>query len=668
MLDFLSPLSIVPGMGPKRLAALQDSGLHNIGDLLYQLPRRYLDRSVVLPINAMHSMLDRSCTVQGIVEQVRVERGRSQRLRALITDGTGSLELLWFNGGKFIRPTLTKGSRIIATGKVTRFTTFQIVHPIVEAVPAEGAPVLPILPIYGLTGAMREAGIGQQFVRKTNRWILDNCIHYPHLLPEAVEVRRSFPPLPECLKELHFPHALVDIDRFRERLRFEELYRLALTLHISRRKFALPGRPLSAEGLRNRFEKMLPFTLTGDQLHCIEILLRDIASPYRMHRLLQGDVGSGKTVVAFFAALPALAEGLQVVWMTPTEVLARQTWEKLAGWMTPLGFTAELFTSSVGGIERALLRQRMASGEARCIVGTHALLQDGVAFRAAGIFIIDEQHRFGAEQRLCLHGKDVKADVLLMSATPIPQTLAQTLYGDLDIAAIRTLPPGRQPVATHLVPDKRRGDMEGFIKKRIESGERCFYIVPRIEKEDCDDDAPPVLHDLETTFASLTKGTFHGVPAAFVHGKLDGTAKARALSDFSNGNCHLLVATSVVEVGIDVPDATVIVIENSERFGLAQLHQLRGRVGRGTKTSYCFLLVSETADPDTRKRILRFCKEHDGFALAEMDLRNRGPGEVAGFRQSGWDDLLFADILRDSKLFAEIRHEIENLLSMHAEK
>ncbi|MBN1576380.1 MAG: ATP-dependent DNA helicase RecG [Chitinispirillaceae bacterium] len=669
MLDFLSPLSLLPGMGPKRIAALREAGTETVGDLLYRFPLRYLDRSIVTPLKAAGDFLDRSCTVNGVIETVRVERGRKSRLRALLSDGTGSLELLWFHGIPYCRQSIRKGVRMIATGKITRFTVFQMVHPVIEVIAADAAAVIPVLPLYGLTCAMRDAGIGQQFMRKTVQWILKNCKHYPQSLPEPIESRHAFPPLAACLHELHFPTVGTASGPFRERLRFEELYQLALTLHFSRRKFLLPGRPLCAGQLRERFLRRLPFTLTDDQAGAIDTLLGDIAAPRRMHRLLQGDVGSGKTVVAFFAALPALNEGLQAVWMTPTEVLARQTWRKLDEWLRPLGYGADLLTSATGGGGNDLeLRRRIASGEARCIVGTHALLQPSVSFHAAGIFIIDEQHRFGARQRLMLHEKDRSADVLLMSATPIPRTLAQTLYGDLDIVTIRSLPPGRQPVATHLVPDDKRAAMERFIREHIASGAQCFYIVPRIEKEESEDETAAPLHDLETTFAALTRGAFHDLPAAFIHGKLDGEAKERVLDDFTRGKTVFLVATSVIEVGIDVPAASVIVIENSERFGLAQLHQLRGRVGRGKEKSYCFLLTPGSVDAGTGQRLKSFCREHDGFAVAELDLHNRGPGEVTGYRQSGWDNLLIADILHDAQLFSEIRSEIENYLFEHSGK
>ncbi len=648
-------------MGPKRTAAMLESGVETVGDILYRLPLRYVDRSVITPLGKMKEYIDSNCTVSGVVEAVRFEKGRKPRFIALLTDNTGSVELIWFRGLPYYRKTIRKGMRLVVSGKTTFFKTFQMVHPVVEILSASttSEAVIPILPLYGLTDAMREAGIGQQFMRNTIRWIFDNCRHFPQTLPQNIEKRRNLPSLAESLLNLHFPRPHTDMERFKERLKFEELYRLAISLHHSRRSFFRPGRPLSAGGLAEQFIGSLPFSLTHDQKSAIDTLLADIASPRRMHRLLQGDVGSGKTVVAFCAALPSLNEGLQVVWMTPTEVLARQTWKRINEWLQPLGYSAELLVSSLKSGGNHEIRRRIASGEVRFVVGTHALLQPSVTFHNVGIFIIDEQHRFGARQRLMLHEKDRRADFLLMSATPIPQTLAQTLYSDLDLAAIRSLPPGRQPVATHIVPNSKRSEMERFIRERIASGSKCYYIVPRIEKNEDEEEATNQLHDLETTFAELTGGVFRGIPAAYIHGKLDNIEKERILEDFSSGKILLLVATSVLEVGVDVPEASVIVIENSERFGLAQLHQLRGRVGRGREKSYCFLLTSDQAGTGAIERLKTFCKEHNGFEVAELDLKLRGPGEVAGYKQSGWDDLLYADIIRDAKLFADICREIE---------
>lgn len=672
MLDFLTPVSVVPGTGPKRIAALQESGITTVGDLLYRFPRRYLDRSYITPLGELHRYIDEGRTVCGTVDTVRFERGRRSRLRAKLTDESGSIELLWFQGVSFYRHSLKKGQRIIATGKVSRFSGLQMVHPLFETVPAgsTGAPV-PVLPLYGLSGAMREATAGQRYLQKSMQWLFKNLKHYPQSLPEVLVKRHSFPPLETCLRELHFPTDCSQLDRYRERLRYEELYRLALTLHFSRKKFQLPGRPVNRGALLEQFLKTLPFTLTEDQHGAVDILVSDCAAPHRMHRLLQGDVGSGKTVVAFAAALPALAAGLQVVWMAPTEILAVQTWNTVSAWLAPLGYTADLFTAATAsGKEHLQHRQQIASGTARFIVGTHALLQPSVAFHAVGLVVIDEQHRFGARQRLELHGKDDKADFLMLSATPIPQTLASTLYGDLDLITLHTLPPGRLPIATHLVPDEKRGDMEQFIKERLDAGEQCYYIVPRIDEDETEEESGSSrrLRSLDTTFAELTKGAFSGIPAAFMHGKVESAEKERILGEFLQGTIRLLVATTVLEVGIDAQHATVIVIENSERFGLAQLHQLRGRVGRGNRKSYCFLLSDPAIPPETRVRLQKFSREHDGFAVAEMDLQQRGPGEVSGYKQSGWDDLVFADILRDAPLFSEIRNEISEFLSRHSGK
>jgi len=664
LLDFLSPVSVIPGTGPKRISALLESGISTVGDLLYHFPRRYVDRSVITPISDTGPNLGLSVTLCGTIGAVTVERGKKERLRAVLYDDTGTIDLLWFQGIRFMRNAVRTGTKVIATGKVSSFNDLQIIHPSIESVDSVAA--LPVLPLYGLTTAMRDAGIRQHLRRKMIQWVLKNCIHYPHSLPAAIEKRHAFPPIERCLAELHFPTSMAALDSFRERIKFEELYKLALDLHFNRRKFHLPGRTVSPGALHDRFVASLPFTLTADQQRAVHILLDDCASSRRMHRLLQGDVGCGKTVVAFIAALPSLANGLQVVWMAPTEILAEQTWKTVSSWLEPLGFDAALFTgSSKGSQEYPSLCKALADGTCQFVVGTHALFQPGISYHEVGIFIIDEQHRFGANQRLQLHEKDNAADFLLMSATPIPQTLAQTLYGDLDIVSIRSLPPGRRTVSTHCVMPEKRNAMETFIADELSKGRQCFYIVPRIEKDESTDDLAAAVVDIETAYARLTSGTLRPFSASFVHGKVDIREKTRTLDAFYSGRDRILVATSVVEVGINVPNATVIVIENPERFGLAQLHQLRGRVGRGTDVSWCFLMVSEPIDSQTLQKLSRFCKMHDGFAVAELDLDHRGPGEINGYRQSGWDDLIMADILRDTGLFATIRQEIGQLLSEH---
>lgn len=669
VIDFLSPVSMIDGFGPKRITALRESGIETIGDLLYHFPRRYIDRSDVVPLSAIEGKVGATCNVTGTIEKVRLERGRRSRLRAMLSDGSGSIELLWFAGIPIYRNMIKPGVRVLATGRVGHYGHFQMVHPLIERLSDEtGAAALPCLPCYPVSEAMREAGVGNRAISKAVQWALRHLSHFPQVLPETIEKKRKFPPLFDCLKEIHLPTDIAGLEPFRARLRYEELYKLALTLRWSRRKFALPGRPMTPGALPDRFRTMLPFTLTPEQERAIQVLYDDAASGRRMHRLLQGDVGSGKTIVAFFATFPALASGLQVAWLAPTEVLAVQTYTLVAAWLGPLGLKAALLKGDMAVPEKKAVIKDLALGKIRFIVGTHALLQPSVKFKACGMMVIDEQHKFGAEQRLALQEKDVSSDFLLMSATPIPQTLAKTLYGDLEIVSITGMPAGRLPVATHLVPENKRYDMERFIAQEIEAhGARVYCVAPRIAQNDTPDDArdagAEAIKDVETIVDGLRNGPLAGVPAGSLHGLMSSDEKVGVMTAFARGDLSLLVSTTVIEVGIDVPEATIIVIENAERFGMAQLHQLRGRVGRGREKSYCFLLTPASLDDSTCERLNYFCHHRDGFKIAEMDLALRGPGEVAGFRQTGWDDLKMADIIRDAGLFREIDAEIEWFLS-----
>ena len=659
-LDFLSPVSMVAGFGPKRIAALREGGLETVGDLLYHFPRRYIDRSRIVPLQSIGDYLNATCTVAGTIAKVHGERGRRSRLRALLTDETGSIELLWFAGIPVYRALIKPGVKLLATGKVGRYTKFQMVHPLVERLRDSGAQGhVPYLPLYSQSEAMRDAGISHRLLLKAIQWALDAVTHYPSLLPAPIEKKRGFPPLDRCLREMHLPTDLKHLDRYKERLRYEELYKLALTLRWSRRKFALPGRSMLPADLPGRFRALLPFALTEDQEKAIAVLFGDAASDRRMHRLLQGDVGSGKTLVAFFACFPALASGFQVAWLAPTEILALQTFRLVAAWLKPLGFKAALLTGGSATSEKQAILEELMTGAARFVVGTHALLMPSVKFKRLGMIVIDEQHRFGAEQRLTMQEKDTASDFLLMSATPIPQTLAKTLYGDLDTVTIMQAPQGRIPVATHLVPESKRPDMEAFVLHEIEQhGAAAYYVVPRIEQ----DETAETIKDAETTLAELKKGAFAGISMACLHGRMASIEKERIMRSFAEGTVRLLISTTVVEVGVDVPRATIMIIENAERFGMAQLHQLRGRVGRGKAKSYCFLFTSGQIHTNAMRRLSFFCRHHDGFKIAEVDLSLRGPGEVSGFKQTGWEGLKVADIIRDASLFREIQEEMETIL------
>jgi len=659
-LDFLSPVSLVPGLGPRRIAALRESGIETIRDLLYHFPRRYIDRSVIVPISRLNTHVGQTCCVIGVVTRTRVERGRNMRFRIQVTDDSGSFEALWFHGIPFLRTSIRTGQRYLFTGAVSHYGVVQMVHPVIEQLGASGgAPDIAYLPQYPLTEAMREAGFGQKGLLRAIRWIIDNLKHYPQVLPQHIERKKGFPTLQECLRRLHLPENPADRERYAARLRYEELYQLALTLRWSRRKFALPGRPMKPGTMAETLKAALPFRLTEDQEAAIRKLYDDAAADRRMHRLLHGDVGSGKTIVALFACLPALNEGLQVAWMAPTEVLASQTARRISAWLSPLGIKVQEFRGGISASDRQQVLRDLGSGVCRFVVGTHALLQPGVRFARLGMIVIDEQHKFGAEQRLRLAEKDAASDFLLMSATPIPQTLAKTLYGDLDITTIRSLPEGRQPVSTHIVPEAKRADMEQYIAGQIgREGKQAYYLVPRIES--CDEGEK--MRDINDVFASLERGPLASTPKAMIHGRMKSEEKDEVMRKFGRGEVKLLIATTLIEVGIDVEAATLMVIENAERFGLSQLHQLRGRVGRGKKQGYCFLMTGQQIDEDCRRRLESFCMMHDGFAIAELDLRLRGPGDVVGYRQTGWEDLKAADIVRDADLFKEIQEEVDRLL------
>ncbi len=659
-IDFLSPLSVIPGLGDRRVRALKESGITNIGDLLYHFPRRYIDRSVITPIGMLEQKLDQYCTVIGTITKTRLEPGKRKRLRIQITDESGSFEALWFHGVSFFRKTLSTGKRLLLYGKVGKYVTYQMVHPLVESIGSDKhAAEVPYLPQYPLSTAMRDVTLHQKLLFKSIQWILKHIKHYPQKLPKSIEQKKQYPPLAECLAQIHVPQNLEKLHNYYARLKYEELYQLALTLRWSRRKFALPGRSLLHGGFLERFKKILPFTLSPSQNDAIETLFADSASSQRMHRMLQGDVGSGKTVVAFAACLPALHEGCQVTWLAPTEILARQTYETVLEWLNHYNIKAKLFIGGMAHKERSELLKELQSGDLPFIIGTHALLQPTVNFARLGMTVIDEQHKFGAQQRLSLQQKGPAADFLLMSATPIPQTLAQTLYGDLDIVTIKGRPGRGKAVNTHLVPEKKRTDMETFMLKEIEQGgSQVFYLVPRIDSEN----EKMVLKDVHSVYETLHSGRFSHIPLAPLHGKQTSQEKERIMSEFARGDLKMLIATTVVEVGIDVSNATIMVIENAERFGLSQLHQLRGRVGRGEKESYAFLLTNDNPGDLAMKRLKKFCQIHDGFHLADLDLKMRGPGEVVGFRQSGWDELSIANILDDAPLFREIQEDLKTIL------
>jgi ATP-dependent DNA helicase RecG len=660
MLDFLSPVSLIPGIGGKRIEALRVAGVETVGDLLYRFPIRYVDRSKIIPLIEIGNFVDQICTVRGIVDRVRIEPGRRSRLRARISDESGSLELLWFQGVQYFKTVLKPGEFIVATGKVAKYGHLQMAHPAVEILKEKQQCIDPFQSVYSLCAEMRDAGIQQKLLNKSIMWLFSKLQHYPKVLPNLLEKRYNFPPLQECLLKIHRPEDLESLPLYKQRIKYEEMYKVAVILHWNKKKFQLPGRSMAPGVLFSRFKSLLTFDLTSDQLAVINCLFEDAKSSNRMHRLLQGDVGSGKTVVAFMSCLPALNSGFQVAWLVPTAILAEQAGALLGKWLKSLGFEYATLNGAASAGEKKRITEGLGGGQIQFVIGTHALLQPGIKFKVLGMIVIDEQHKFGVEQRRTLLDKDPAADFLIMSATPIPQTLVQTVYGELDLVEIRKGPQGRIPVSTHCVPDQKRHDMEQFVLQRIEQGEKIFYIVPRIDSGE-DEDVRDNFFDVECVFKRLSSGVFSGTSISYIHGKMSDSEKKEVMERFACSDLSLLVATSIVEVGIDVPQATVIIIENADWFGLAQLHQLRGRVGRGSKKSWCFLLSNAIPDSEASLRLQQFCKNHDGFAIAEMDLKLRGPGQVMGTQQSGWCDIVMDSIVDNPLQFKEIQQYIENL-------
>jgi ATP-dependent DNA helicase RecG len=677
-IDFLTQLTKIPGLGPKRRAALETVGIRNLGDLLYYYPVRYIDRSKRVDIREAGNFGDERVTVRGVVDKARGEYWGRAKFRVTIKDDSGAIDALWYMPSMKI----AAGETLSLTGKViNNHGKLLMIHPALEKI-TDKTDFKPVIAVYSIKEPMREASIAQNLLRKSIEWAIKNTGNYPRILPDAIEKKHNFPPLDECLRNVHLPSDLSALDKYRERLKYEELYRLALNLRWNKKKFALPGYAMTAGGLDTKLRELLPFQLTPSQESAVKILYDDAARPERMHRLLQGDVGSGKTVTALMAALPALNSGRQVAWMAPTEVLARQTKNTIGEILGRLGFRVE-YLGAGDMSEKRLIYRDLASGQLQVVVGTHALFMPSVKFSNLGMIIIDEQHKFGAGQRLKLQEKGPASDFLLMSATPIPQTLAKTLYGDLDIVEIKPRP-NRVPISTHIVPDDRRAGMEKFILEQITAGNRVFYVVPRIDQQedDFDDDdgdkpanKPPAknvsagnsaavsIRTVDSAVERLMSGPLAPVPIHKLHGQMSYDEREEATRAFRCGPPGILVATTIVEVGVDITDAAVMVIESPEFFGLAQLHQIRGRVGRGDRSSYCFLLPGVNQNERTAERLKFLCGCSDGFEIAEWDLRSRGPGDTAGHRQSGWDDLRAADILEDAGMFREILREIDGIFT-----
>jgi ATP-dependent DNA helicase RecG len=660
------PLTCLKGVGSKRARLLAEKGIKNILDLFYFLPTRYEDRTRLLAIG---DAADGEQTwVTGTIVSAREDffpRSRKRLFRVLIEDPSERLHLVWFHYRKaHLARMARKGAALLAFGRIQGSgRQKQMIHPeIMPGITEQTKDFLAVNPVYPVIDGVSQRTM-KLLISMAFR-LYGDCL--PDPLPADIRQCRALPGLVRALREVHMPPAESSVSLLNametqghRRLRFDLAFKTMLNLSL--RKTARNRRPVQPlavpSDLEKRLHAILPFTLTGGQRNALRDILRDFRTGYPMSRLIQGDVGCGKTVVAAIAAYVAIRNERQVAFMAPTQVLARQHWASFRNLFGTMGFEPALLTSSLKATERERIYEEIRKGKVNVIIGTQALVQESLTFSHLGLAIIDEQHRFGVRQRALLDSKGNRPHLLAMSATPIPRTLCMTFYGDMDISTIREFPKGRLPVVTRVVERSRKTTVYRFLKKRLEAGQQALVICPVIEAAEDEDlkDAVEMAEKLEHLFSPQFR-------VALIHGRLPAHQKDAIMEDFRNGGIHLLVSTTVVEVGVHIPNASVMVIEQPERFGLAQLHQLRGRIGRGPVQGVCLLMLSEHLTEKAKKRLAVLTRSTDGFEIARKDLELRGHGEIMGVKQAGTGEWDILDVLRDPDLFMAAREEAEKIV------
>ena len=658
------PVQFVKGVGPKRAEQLERLGINTVEDLLYHIPFRYQDRREILKIRDLRTG-EEGATIGQLVRMGRRFFARSKRwvLEAVVRDETGFLFLLWYHQHRYFQQKYQIGAQVLLYGKVEMGMKGGkwMIHPDMEIL-EENDETARILPIYNKTtemtvGAMR---------RLVHGAVATHIDFVPDSLPQEMKTRLNLMKLNEALRALHMPPIDADVAELNtaaspahRTVVFDELFYLQLGMSLRRRNMVKEdGLSIVPGPLVMQVHDILPFRLTNAQQRVLEVIFRDMAAPHPMNRLVQGDVGSGKTIVAFCAALAALDSGYQVAFMAPTELLAEQHFRTLAGLAKQLDVSITLLTGDTRPKQKQETYSLIEQGKVEIVVGTHALIQEGIRFHRLGLAIVDEQHRFGVMQRAALKKMGTNPDMLLMTATPIPRTLALTIYGDLDVSAIDELPPGRKPVMTRVFHEGEREKAYRAVKEQLDKGHQAYIVYPLVEESEKSD-----LKAATTMAEQLSRTAFAGYSIGLVHGRMKSDEKDAVMARFKKGEHHILVSTTVIEVGIDVPNSTVILIEHAERFGLAQLHQLRGRVGRGQAASFCFLLAQYTPADESIRRLRVMVETNDGFKISEADLNFRGPGEFLGTRQSGMPDFRVANIVRDSRILELAREEAEAWLA-----
>ncbi len=666
----ISPVEYLKGVGSKRAELLRSElGIRYFKDLLYYYPFRYTDRTQFIKIK---DILADGIYVQvrGILSDKEIVSGRNKksRLEATLKDESGYIDLLWFQGVKWLDSSLKDGEEYIVYGKVSiSYGKKSIVHPEIEMVSVDSLNRNVVLsPVYSSTEKLSKSGLSSRAISKLtyNLLLVLKDLVIEETLPDYLIGKLKLISRKRALFYIHFPKNNIQLKQAENRLKFEELFFLQLRLLFSKisRKRKLKGHlfPELGEYFNGFYEKNLPFELTGAQKRVIKEIRFDLKSGLHMNRLLQGDVGSGKTIVALMVILMALDNDFQACIMAPTEILAQQHFVSIEKLVAGLGINIAFLSGSVKGRKRKSILNSLYEGNINILIGTHALIEDWVKFKNIGIVVIDEQHRFGVKQRAKLwnKGNEIPPHVLVMTATPIPRTLSMTLYGDLDVSVIDELPPGRKDIKTMHFYENRRPGLVKFIKQEIEKGRQIYVVYPLIEESEKLD-----LKNLQDGYENL----LHQFPRpeyqmSIVHGKMKPADKEFEMQRFKSGKTHILVGTTVIEVGVDVPNASVMIIENAERFGLSQLHQLRGRVGRGAEQSYCILMSSFKLSKEAKERLSTMVRTNNGFEIAEVDMRLRGPGDIEGLRQSGLLDLQLANIVQDENILRAARVNCKNIL------
>ena len=658
-------IKYLPGVGPKRAELLnKELEIFTYLDLLHYYPYKYIDRSKTYKINEIDGSMPYIQLRGKIVSYTTHGEGARRRLTALFSDGSGVIELVWFKGIRYITDRYKPGTEYTLFGKPTLFNgKFNIAHPELDPIDDRIDNTTGLQGYYTTTEKMKNAFLNSKAIQKMVYTLLSGIQNpLPETLPLPIISRMQLMSSTDALRNIHFPVTIGHLRRAEFRLKFEELF--YLQLHILRytrlRNLKLGGFRFDHIGnyFNDFYHQVLPFELTQAQKRVIKEIRADMGSGRQMNRLLQGDVGSGKTLVALMSMLIAVDNGYQACLMAPTEILATQHYEGLKKMVEPLGLRIELLTGSVSKKRRAPILEGLLTGEINLLIGTHALLEDSVNFANLGFVVIDEQHRFGVEQRARLWRKNkIPPHILVMTATPIPRTLAMTVYGDLDVSVIDQLPPGRKPIQTLLQYDNKRAQLYASLRKQLQIGRQAYIVYPLIQESEKSD-----LKNLEEGYEHIRE-IFPEYQVCMVHGKMKAAEKETEMQKFVSGEARIMVATTVIEVGVNVPNASVMIIENAERFGLAQLHQLRGRVGRGAEQSYCILMTSYKINQDTRKRLEIMAETNDGFRIAEADMQMRGPGDMEGTQQSGIAfNLQIANLAKDAQILQVARDEAGKLL------